>query len=84
MRYKRESVISGFSVVWAMRHDLPDVMLDEIEELRDWYRDLRDAEKREGECADWAAFGAEVDALCEAEGYPAICGEPESETAIAA
>jgi hypothetical protein len=51
-----------------MRHDLPDVMGEEISEILEAVRDYI----RHGERLDWDGIKEQIDAMCEDEGFPSL------------
>lgn len=61
----REEFVSGFAMVWTMRHDLPDVMLEEVKEIKDEFKSMEPDE-------DFSYLAEWVNELLNNEGFPSL------------
>lgn len=65
MKISRGEFLEQFSVVWSMRYDLPDVMLDDV-------KDIRQELKGMGQDDDYSALAEQVNNILREEGFPDI------------
>lgn len=65
MKISRDEFLEQFSVVWSMRYDLPDVMLEELREIRSELKEM----KKEDDYADLAEM---VNSFLREEGFPDV------------
>lgn len=65
MKMSRDEFLEQFSVVWSFRYDLPDVMLEDV-------KDIRQELKGMSENDDYSALAEWVNDILREEGFPEL------------
>ncbi len=65
VKISRSEFLEQFSVVWSMRYDLPDVMLDNV-------KDIRQELKGMSQDDDYSALAEQVNDILREEGFPEL------------
>ena len=64
-KVSRSEFLEQFSVVWSMRYDLPDVMLEDVREIRQELKGMNQDD-------DYSALAELVNDFLREEGFPDI------------
>ena len=69
-------VNTAITTMYEMRHDLPDVMLEPLQDLYTEYRICMRSWQAGGDEPGWNYFREAMNEMCRDEGMPLICEEP--------
>lgn len=73
-----EDVREALNLLYSMRHELPDTMLEPIRDIVENYRDDIHEWDKTGKKPDWDYYRNAINEICDDDGMPHLCEVPKS------
>lgn len=75
-------VREALNMLYSMRHELPDTMMEPIRDLVENYRDDIHEWDKTGRVPDWNYFRSAINEICDEDGMPHLCETPKSSRTV--